>query len=99
MIEALTHHLHETGIEWVTFTGVLALRHAFRRLGLRPLAIAAATPDRLSAAERSLWGRYFESSPVVMVGNVAHGHRVLSQRRASRWSNALDLASANAFAS
>jgi hypothetical protein len=89
MITELTRHLHETGIEWVTFTGVLALRHAFHRLGLRPLQIAAATPDRLPDDERALWGRYFDSRPVVMAGNVSHGYRMLTQRRARAWKTAL----------
>jgi hypothetical protein len=89
MITALTRHLHEAGIEWVTFTGVLALRHAFRRLGLRPLSIAAATPDRLTESERALWGRYFDSRPVVMAGYVPHGHRMLMQHKARAWQAAL----------
>jgi hypothetical protein len=85
----LTKHLYESSTEWVTFTGVLALRHAFRRLGLRPLSIAAATLDRLSEAERALWGRYFESRPIVMAGYVPHGYRVLTQRRVRAWEAAL----------
>lgn len=99
MIAALTNHLHEAGIEWVTFTGVRALRHAFRRLGLRPLSIAAATPDRLSEPERALWGRYFESRPIVMAGYVPHGHRVLTQHRVRAWQLALAAEQAEACAS
>ena len=99
MIAALTKHLYEAGTEWVTFTGVLALRHAFRRLGLRPLSIAAATPDRLSDSERALWGRYFESRPIVMAGYVPHGYRVLNQRRARTWQSALAAEQSEACAS
>jgi hypothetical protein len=99
MIMALTKHLHESGIEWVTFTGVLALRHAFQRLGLRPLSIAAATPDRLSESERALWGRYFESRPVVMAGYVPHGHRMLMRRQACAWQTALALEQSETCAS
>ena len=99
MIVALTTHLQAAGIEWVTFTGVLALRHAFRRLGLRPLSIAAATPDRLSEAERALWGRYFESRPIVMAGYVPHGYRMLMQRRARAWQTALAAEQSTAIAS
>jgi hypothetical protein len=99
MITALTKHLHETGIEWVTFTGVVALRHAFHRLGLRPLSIAAATPDRLRDSERPLWGRYFEGRPVVMAGYVPHGHRMLMRRQARAWSAAVALEQGEACAS
>ena len=99
MIAALTKHLHETGTEWVTFTGVHALRHAFHRLGLRPLSIAAATPDRLSDSERLLWGRYFEGRPVVMAGYVPHGYRMLMRRQDRAWQAALTLEQSEACAS
>jgi hypothetical protein len=99
MISALTQHLHEAGAEWVAFTGVLALRHAFWRLGLRPLTLTAATPDRLSHTERALWGRYFDSQPMVMAGNVPHGYRVLMQRRARAWQSALDVEPSGILAS
>ena len=79
MIALLTRHLHELDFEWVTFTGVARLRSAFRRLGLHPLEIAQATPDRLSETERRAWGRYFESRPIVMAGHVTTGYRVLTR--------------------
>jgi hypothetical protein len=82
MIALLTQHLHELDFEWVVFTGVARLRSAFRRLGLNPLEIARATPSRLGEAERSAWGRYFDSRPIVMAGHVPSGYRVLT--RASR---------------
>lgn len=78
MIAALTAHLHAAGFEWVTFTGVAALRSAFRRLGLDPFEIAEARPERLGEAERRAWGRYFEAKPIVMAGHVAHGYRILT---------------------
>jgi hypothetical protein len=77
MITLLTQHLYDLDFEWVTFTGVTRLRSAFRRLGLQPLEIAAATPERLTESERKAWGRYFESLPIVMAGHVSSGYRVL----------------------
>jgi hypothetical protein len=77
MIALLTRHLYELGFEWVTFTGVAVVRAAFLRLGLNPLVIAQATPDRLSAVERLAWGRYFESRPIVMAGHIPNGYRTL----------------------
>jgi hypothetical protein len=79
MIALLTRHLYELDFEWVTFTGVALLRSAFHRLGLHPLEIARATPDRLNERERLAWGRYFEGRPIVMAGHVASGYRVLSR--------------------
>jgi hypothetical protein len=77
MIALLTRHLYELGFEWVTFTGVAVVRAAFLRLGLNPLVIAQATPDRLSATERLAWGRYFEGRPIVMAGHIPNGHSTL----------------------
>lgn len=77
MIALLTRHLYEHDFEWVTFTGVARLRSAFHRLGLQPLEIACATPERLSESERRAWGRYFESRPIVMAGHVPSGFRAL----------------------
>jgi hypothetical protein len=79
MIAVLTAHLYESGFEWVTFTGVATLRSAFHRLGLQPMELARATPDRLTAAERAAWGRYFEGRPVVMAGNVSQGYHALAR--------------------
>jgi hypothetical protein len=80
MIALLTRHLYELGFEWVTFTGVAVVRAAFLRLGLNPLVIAQATPDRLTATERLAWGRYFESRPIVMAGHIPNGYRSLCRR-------------------
>ena len=80
MIALLTRHLYEAGFEWVTFTGVAALRAAFHRLGLHPIELARATPERLSPAERQAWGRYFEGRPIVMAGNIAEGYHALRAR-------------------
>ncbi len=77
VIVALTHYLHENGIEWITFTGVAVLRAAFARLGLRPVVLAAADPARLSATELMSWGSYFSANPVVMGGYVPGGHERL----------------------
>jgi hypothetical protein len=77
MITTLTRHLHALGFEWVTFTGVALVRAAFLRLGLNPVVIAQATPDRLTPSERLAWGRYFEGRPIVMAGHIPNGYRTL----------------------
>ncbi len=82
VIVALTHYLHAHGIEWITFTGVAALRSAFARLGLRPVVLANADPARLSATELMSWGSYFTANPVVMGGYVPGGHDALVAARA-----------------
>lgn len=77
VIVALTHYLHARDIQWITFTGVAALRSAFARLGLRPIILARADPARLSATELMSWGSYFSANPVVMGGYVPGGHQAL----------------------
>lgn len=82
MISVLTCYLHQHGFEWITFTGVASLRAAFHRLGMRPFALAEATPERLTERERQAWGDYFAARPMVMGGHVPHGYEVLMSSRA-----------------
>ena len=89
VIVALTHYLHAHGIEWITFTGVAALRSAFARLGLRPVVLAAADPARLSATELMSWGSYFTANPMVMGGYVPGGHATLVAAGAPSPANSL----------
>ena len=73
MIVALTVMLYEEGYEWVVFTGTSALRNGCNRLGLHPIEICPAQPERLEAGERGRWGSYYENHPVVMCGNIRQG--------------------------
>lgn len=82
MIALLTERLHRDGCAWVAFTGTTELRNAFGRLGLRPLDLQAAMPDRLPAASRAAWGSYYDHAPRVLVGNVQEGYRAMHARRA-----------------
>lgn len=78
MIIALTMRLYEEGYEWVVFTGTTALRNAFHKLGLRPVVIGPARPDRLDADERARWGTYYDTQPLVMAGNIRYGFHAMS---------------------
>lgn len=79
MIRRLTEHLHEDGVDWVTFTGTQPLRNAFFRMGLAPIDICAADAGRLPTPERDGWGRYYEHAPRVLAGHVEGGYRKLVQ--------------------
>lgn len=81
LIVALTAMLHDEGYKWVTFTGTLALRNGFSRLGLRPIELGRATLAHLPPADRANWGSYYEHSPMVMAGDIAYGYRSLLQQR------------------
>jgi len=71
-IIAITWLLAMGGLEWVAFTGNAGLVNSFHRLGLKPVTLCAADPQRLGD-ERLNWGRYYESQPWVHVGNIRAG--------------------------
>lgn len=71
-IVAITYLLAMGGLEWVTFTGNIGLVNSFHRLGLKPVSLCAADPQRLGS-ERESWGSYYESKPWVHVGNIRAG--------------------------
>lgn len=74
LIVALTVKLYQSGFEWVVFTGTSTLRNGFRRLGLHPIELGPASLTQLPEAERTQWGSYYETSPVVMAGNIHYGY-------------------------
>ncbi|OPK01185.1 thermostable hemolysin [Pseudomonas veronii] len=71
-IIAITWLLAMAGLEWVAFTGNIGLVNSFHRLGLKPVTLCAADPQRLGD-ERHHWGSYYESQPWVHVGNIRAG--------------------------
>lgn len=71
-IIAITYLLAMGGLEWVTFTGNIGLVNSFHRLGLKPVTLCAADPERLGE-DRHHWGSYYESKPWVHVGNIRAG--------------------------
>lgn len=75
LVPSLALHFNRLGYAWVAFTATRALRNTFHRLGLRPLALAAADPARLEDAGAS-WGSYYRQDPVVVACEIAQGLRV-----------------------
>jgi hypothetical protein len=71
-IIAITYLLAMGGLEWVAFTGNIGLVNSFHRLGLKPVTLCAADPERLGD-DRHSWGSYYESKPWVHVGNIRAG--------------------------
>jgi hypothetical protein len=72
VIAASTAFLAAAGYRWVVFTANRTLANAFRRLGLKPLALAAADPRRLPDRGAS-WGSYYAAGPRVYVGDIQAG--------------------------
>lgn len=80
LIVQLTCLLHAAQVRWVLFAATRQLRNAFERLQLSPVELAEARPDRLHDAATD-WGRYYDTQPWVMCGNVALGHAYLLTRQ------------------
>lgn len=69
VIRCLARQLDALDFEWVVFTATSELIGIFRKLGLAPLAIAPADPERLGSQAQA-WGRYYETRPVVVAGRI-----------------------------
>ena len=75
LIPLLARSLHRLGYQWVVFTLTRELRNSFARLGLHPIGLAAADPQRLP--DRGVaWGSYYGNDPLVMAGRISHGVRI-----------------------
>lgn len=69
LFRALASYLHAQGFEWVASTATQELVGIFSRLGLPPLALAAANPERLNG-QADNWGSYYDTQPIVAAGKI-----------------------------
>lgn len=80
LVIAMTELLHRRGHTWVAFTSTTSLLNTFARLDIATIVLAAADPERLHAGADA-WGSYYDTSPLVMAGNIPIGViRFRSQR-------------------
>lgn len=77
LILCLTRGLHAAGQRWVLFAATRQLRNAFDRLGLRTAALAPADVARLRPSATD-WGRYYDTQPVLLCGDLAAGAAYLA---------------------
>jgi len=78
LIVGTTTLLHELGMHFVTFTATTSLLNSFGRLQLRPQVLALADPARLPGGADQ-WGRYYDTHPQVMFGDIHHGYSELAR--------------------
>jgi len=76
LITALTAYLKGAGAEWAVFTATPTVLNAFRKLGITLHTLGPADKARLGVAGE-LWGSYYETSPMVVAGNVAQACEAL----------------------
>lgn len=78
VIVRITELLHAAGMRWVLFAATRQLRNAFDRLRLATVVLADARSDRLTE-DAGQWGRYYESQPQLLFGDIAAGHAFLQR--------------------
>lgn len=74
----LAMSLAEAGYEWMVFTVTEQVEKLMKRLGFEPHYLASADPSRLQG-EPSIWGRYYNNNPRVMVGNIGAALDTITQ--------------------
>lgn len=77
LIISTTHLLNGLGLRWVVFTATASLLNSFSRLRLQPHVLAQADPARLPDRGRH-WGRYYDTQPKVMFGDIHYGYTQLA---------------------
>jgi len=65
VIILMTRYLYRQQYRWAVFTATRTLLNAFRRVRLKPVEIATASPEKIDGATQ-LWGSYYEHQPRVM---------------------------------
>lgn len=73
LIVHMTHWLHLAGFRWVLFAATRQLRNTFDRLHLGTVDLAPALASRL-VGDTSDWGRYYDTQPRLMFGDIGAGH-------------------------
>lgn len=72
-----TQLLNALGMRWVVFTATVSLLNSFSRLRLQPHVLADADPHRLPLGGAG-WGRYYDTQPKVMFGDIHYGFKQLA---------------------
>lgn len=72
LITAMTLLLESAGFRWVLFAATAALRNAFARLQLQTCVLVEARRERL-APDAGDWGRYYDTHPLVLCGDLRLG--------------------------
>lgn len=87
LIVKLTRQLALQGFRWVTFTGTQEVLNSFHRLGLAPQFLGLADPARMGESLAD-WGRYYDSQPQVVFGEILPAHRQLLDAQPATHSSA-----------
>lgn len=72
--------LHRAGYQWITFTTTKALQNNLRKLGLELNYLCEAVPAKLDLKSRADWGRYYDTQPQVVAGNLDNAMQIIQSR-------------------
>lgn len=73
--------LHRSGFRWLSFTATPQVRKTICRLGFELRVVGEASLERLSNGAADDWGSYYQSRPMVVVGNLERGMDVIASKR------------------
>lgn len=79
LIVELARHLGDLQVQWVVSTLTEELRLVFARMGVQPIALGIADPERLGA-DAADWGSYYDHRPLVLAGCLPRALRRLAAR-------------------
>ncbi len=93
LIILMTAYLYARNLSWIVFTTTPALLNAFYKIGFcQQLRILAPADPKCLGQQQAQWGRYYDSKPVVVAGNIRQGFHYLSSIFLSLvWSHAYHL--------
>jgi hypothetical protein len=74
--------LYEAGYQWVVFTATQQVQQLVAKLRIQTFELCEADPTRLSDKGQS-WGRYYETRPKVLSGDLSAGMTSLNQHGAA----------------
>jgi hypothetical protein len=78
LFAALTDLLVGWNFRWLACTGVAGVVNVLRRLGIDPVCVAPALPDKIPGGAAG-WGNYYDKQPQVMVGEIQRGRRLVEK--------------------
>ena len=79
LIALMAPLLAQEGFDWIVSTLTQELRQLFVRLGVAPLALGVADPDKLGE-QAADWGSYYDHRPLVQAGHLRHALQALQRR-------------------
>ncbi len=77
LFAALTDLLRAWNFRWLACTGIASVLNVFRRLGMDPVCVAPALPEKIPGAAQ--WGSYYDKQPQVMVGEIERGRLLVEK--------------------